>query len=151
MKMWIFGLQNRYEIFTCRSLLTVTGRLASTCYEDQAGGRAPSVRQEPRVFKYSEPCRHYCKTPAARMLRSNEIQGARRSTAYFKSRSRIKEHSHTILCVCLVLKLPGRFVHIISTRDNPSSTVCSWTSDFYVYRVTAYFTPMKRGCNVSGG
>ena len=39
MKMWIFGLQNRYEIFTCRPLLTVTGRLASTCYEDQAGGR----------------------------------------------------------------------------------------------------------------
>ena len=70
MKMWIFELQNGYEIFTCRSALTVTERLASTCYEDQAGGRTPSVRQEPRVFKYSEPCRHYRKTPAARMLHS---------------------------------------------------------------------------------
>ena len=48
MKMWIFELQNRYEIFTCRSLLTVTGRLASTCYEDQAGGR--------RLYDRSSAC-----------------------------------------------------------------------------------------------
>jgi len=78
MEKWIFVLQNRYEIFTCRSLLIVTGRLASTCYEDQAGGR-----------------RLYDRNPACSSTQSHAIITARleRRACSFRNTGRSSVHN----------------------------------------------------------
>ena len=122
-QMWIFGLQNKCEIFTCRSplspdgwrpLVTKTRRADAVCATGTP--RVQVLRATPSLLQDSSGAH----APF-------EIQGVRRSSTYFQSHSRISEHSRAILYVCLVLKLPGPFVHILSTRDNSSS---SRTFDF---------------------